>query len=363
MGIIKAFTSSIPHLIDEQWKEYFICDSMGYDVLLVRGRKRVGERSTNTRADDQVITNGSMIVVNEGQAVIVTSMGKVIDVCTEPGEHIFQDPNRSGGIGQFFQDAAQRFAYGGGDIQPVVHRLYYVNILESMGNLFSTETPIPVRITDPSSGLDMDSGLMLDGTYSYRVVDPVKFYKLLVGNISGSYYRKNLNLTIQNEMLSAVNRAVSFACQEGVRPSELSNEGKRFGAILQKVMNDGWMGQHGLAMTSVAIGGIRVVDFGLVQSAQRTAMLKDPAMAAATLIRAQTDSMQVAAANPAGAAGMAFIRPNLAPSSNNDMVAYLRGQGAKPKPQGLNPEWICVCGTKNTGKFCTECGKRADGGG
>ena len=362
MGIIRAFTSSIPSLIDEQWKEYFYCDAMGYDLLLARGQKRIGAGSANTRMDDHVITNGSLIVVNEGQAVIVTSMGKIIDVCSEPGEHIFQDPNRGGLVSQFFKDAAERFAYGGGDIQPVVHRLYYVNIMESMGNVFRTETPIPVRVTDPSSRLDMDSGVIIGGSFSYRIADPVKFYQLLVGNISGKYYRNNLNMMIQNQMFSALNQAVSLVSSEGVRPSDLSKETERFGEALKKIMNEGWMGQHGLEMVSIAVGAISVTDMGTVQYAQRTAMLKDPSMAAATVIEAQADSMKIAAGNPAGYAGMAVARPILAPSSSNDMVAYLRGQGAKPAPKGLNPSWTCVCGTKNTGRFCTECGRRADGG-
>lgn len=360
MGIIRAFTSSIPNLFEEQWKEYFYCNSLGYDLLIQRGRKHVGERSTNTRMDDQVITNGSLIVVNAGQAVVVTSMGKVIDVCTEPGEHIFQDPNRTSGVSQFFKDAAERFTYGGGDIQPVVHRLYYVNMLESMGNKFETTAPIPVRIKDPSSGLDMDGALMVSGIYSYRVKDAVKFYKLVVGNISGNYYRSALNLTIQNQILSCLNQTVSLLSSEGMRPSDFSKETERIGEALIRVMNEGWMGEHGLEMSSVAVYTVTLEDLRMVQNAQRTAMLKDPSMAAATLIGAQADSMRIAAGNPHGAGlGMAFVRPDLAPKSNSDMVAYLRGQGAKPVPKSSDSFWICSCGTKNTGRFCTECGRKA----
>lgn len=345
MGIIKAFTSSLPNILEEQWLEWFSCDTMPMEVLLLRAHKIVGARSTNTRKDDQVITNGSLVIVNEGQAAIATANGKIIGVCTEPGNHKFYDPNHTGGVGGILKDAFDRFSYGGGDVQPLVHRLYYVNIKECMGNPFATEAPIPVRIKDPSLGLDMDGSLLAEGTYSYRITDPALFYKMLVGNIGGAYTRSQLNRQIKMLVLSSLQGAVYTVTQQGARPFEIAKNTKILSDQVQKDLNNGWIHQHGMEVLSVAISNLQITEGTLIKDAQRTAMLKDPSMASATLSLAKADSLKIAAGN-----------------QHNSMVAYLRGQGNKPKPQD-SPVWICICGTKNTGRFCTECGKRADGNG
>ncbi|MBO4888462.1 MAG: SPFH domain-containing protein [Firmicutes bacterium] len=369
MGIIRAFTSALPSVMDEQWREVFVADAMGPDVLLQRGVKRVGARSTNTRMDDQVITNGSIIMVNEGQAVIATANGKIVDVCTEPGAHEFHDPNQPDGFFKgVFSTALQRVAYGGGDIQPIVHRVYYVNMMECYGNHFQTSVPIPFAVGDESLGLDMDGGLSLGGTYSYRITDPVKFYKLIVGNITGQYTRKQLNLQITASMLSALQPATQIMTKKGMRPYQVIQNTQDLCEALKEATKEGWFGQHGIEISSIAIDSVRVHGAEEVREAQRIAMLKDPMMAQATLIGAVADSAKIAAANPA------------TPSRNADMIAYLRGQAPKPtarderslgvvgkdgvKPAGSNDAvWVCSCGARNAGgNFCTECGKRKIGG-
>lgn len=394
MGIIRAFTSALPSVIDEQWREVFVADAMGADVLLMRGHKRVGARSANTRMDDQVITNGSIIMVNEGQAVIATANGKIVDVCTEPGAHEFHDPNQKDGFFQgVFSTALQRVAYGGGDVQPIVHRVYYVNIMECGGNKFHTAAPIPFAVGDESLGLEMDGGLSLGGTYSYRITDPVKFYKLLVGNITGQYTRQQLNTQVTACMLSALQPATSIMAGKGMRPYQIIQNTGELCEALKEATKEGWFGQHGIEISSIAIDSVTVHGAEEVKEAQRIAMLKDPMMAQATMISAVTDSAKIAGANPAGVGafpGMAMMgsfgtaqqtTPNpVAPSKNADMIAYLRGQAPKPtakderalgvvgqdgvKPAGSNSAvWICSCGARNTGgNFCTECGKRKIGG-
>ena len=396
MGIIRAFTSAIPSVMDEQWREVFQSDAMGPDVLLQRGYKRVGARSANTRMDDQVITNGSIIMVNEGQAVIATANGKIVDVCTEPGAHEFHDPNQPDGFFKgVFSTALQRVAYGGGDVQPIVHRVYYVNMMECYGNHFQTQAPIPFAVGDESLGLDMDGGLSLGGTFSYRITDPVKFYKLLVGNITGQYTRKQLNLQVTASMLSALQPATQIMTKNGQRPYQIIQNTTALCDALREATKEGWFGQHGIEVSSIAIDSVKVHGAEEVREAQRIATLKNPAMAQGALIGAMADSVRIAGSNPAGigafpaaamfgmpsAAPAQPATPNpAAPSKNADMIAYLRGQAPRPtaqseralgvtgpdgvKPAGSNSAvWVCSCGARNTGgNFCTECGKRKIGG-
>ena len=385
MGVIRAFTSALPSVIDEQWREVFVADAMGPDVLIQRGIKHVGARSTNTRKDDQVITNGSIIMVNEGQAVICTANGKIVDVCTEPGAHEFHDPNQPDGFFQgVFSTALQRVAYGGGDVQPIVHRVYYVNMMECTGNRFHTAAPIPFAVGDESLGLDMDGGLSLGGVFSYRITDPVRFYKLIVGNISGQYTRRQLNLQVTTCLLSALQPATQVLTKSGFRPYQIIQNTGDLCEALKETTKEGWFGQHGIEISSIAFDSMTVHGAEEVREAQRIAMLKDPMMAQAAMISAVTDSAKIAGANPAGMGmfpGMVPATRNVAmPTKNPDMVAYLRGQAPKPtarderslgvtgadgaRPAGSNQAaWTCSCGARNVGgNFCTECGKRKIGG-
>ena len=348
MGVFQAFTSSLGYIGEEQWKEMFYCEDMGMDILIQRGHKRIGARSTNTRMDDQVITNGSLLVLNEGQALIATANGKIIDICTEPGEHYFNDPDHGVGLTGIFKEAARRAAYGGGDIQPITHRVYYVNIRECMGNPFSTPAPVPLALGDPSLGLDFDGGVMMSGVFSYRITDPALFYKLLVGNISGSYTRSRLNDQIRGVFLSSLNKAIASMSLRAIRPSEVPNHIPEFCTAINEVMNQGWLGQHGMAISSVAIDSYHLYGAAEIKTMQQTAMLKDPAMAQAALTGAAADNVKiVGTTNP------------LSASRSSDMIAFLRGQAPKPS---YTLSWTCSCGHQNTGNFCTDCGQRRPGG-
>ena len=71
MGLIKAGLGALGGTLADEWKEYIYCDSMEANVLAVKGKKRTSARSSNTKGDDNVITNGSIIAVNDGQCMII----------------------------------------------------------------------------------------------------------------------------------------------------------------------------------------------------------------------------------------------------------------------------------------------------
>ncbi|MBQ5805362.1 MAG: hypothetical protein IIW22_06275, partial [Erysipelotrichaceae bacterium] len=83
MGLIKALVGSVAGTLSDTWKDYFVCDSLDNDTLMVKGTKR-GYSGSN-----DVITNGSGIVVNEGQCALVVEEGNILEVAAEPGNYTF----------------------------------------------------------------------------------------------------------------------------------------------------------------------------------------------------------------------------------------------------------------------------------
>lgn len=296
MGLLKAVHGAVGSVLEEQWKEFFRCDALDDETLMVRAYKQTGKRSANTRKDDDVLTNGSILSVADGQCVLVVKQGKVVDFCREPGEHIFEDPDQRGLKG-FFKEVGRRVAFGGGDIQPVVYRVYYMNTKEITGIPFSSRGPIPFRVKDGSSSLDLDSGVSLSGCFSYRVSDPVKLYKTIIGNISGRFSRAELNAHLQADVNASLQSALGSLAGRGLRPSQLPAHTEQLCEALRQQMADRWSGQHGLEIVSLDLDGFQSEDGALLQSAQYASMLKDPRSAAAVLTQATAEAMTSAASS------------------------------------------------------------------
>ena len=133
MGLIKAAVGAAGGVLADQWRDYIYGEEMNADVLVMKGKKRTGRRSSNTDGEDNIISNGSIVVVNEGQAMIIVEQGKVVDLCAEPGEYVYDrstEPslftgNLSQSIKDVFHRIGRRFTFGGdtGNDQ----RVYYFN--------------------------------------------------------------------------------------------------------------------------------------------------------------------------------------------------------------------------------------------
>ena len=296
MGIIRATLDAAHSVLQEQWKEAFFCDALDENVLMARGRKRISQSSANSRADDRVITNGSLLSVADGQAAVVVSMGKVIDVCTEPGPHIFVDESHPGGVKGYFRDVWQRIGFGGGDVQPITHAVYYVNMKESVGNRFITPAPVPVALGDASLGLSIDASVLCDGVYSYRITDPATFYRA-AHSVVGSITRDSLNRQIESELLGALQAALTALVAEGMRPSDLPAATPRLAESIQSALTARTLPRFGIEIVSVGISSLYVLDAHRIAELQAHAVLKDPEMAMAHLAGATAAAMQSAAQN------------------------------------------------------------------
>ncbi len=377
MGLIQAGISAVSSTMSDVWKEYFYCDSLAKDVLVVKGQKKTGKGSSN-KGSDNVITNGSGIVVADGQCMIIVEQGKIVEVCAEPGEFTYDsstEPSIFGGslsqsIKNTFAIIGKRFTYGGAPAMD--QRVYYFNTKELIDNKFGTPSPIPFRVVDNNIGLDVDVSVRCNGVYSYRIADPLLFYANVCGNVNQAYVRSDIDPQLKSEFISALQPAFGEISAQGIRPSALPSHVSELCSAMNQALTRKWAELRGLEVVSVALNSVTLpeADAELIKTAQKSAMLRNPAMAAATLAGAQADAMRAAASNSAGAM-TGFMGMGMAAQAggvNLQSLYQMGGQQAAPAQQSAPVQqqaaaaaqqaasWTCACGTVNTGKFCTECG-------
>ena len=364
MGLIKAAFGAIGGTLADQWKEYIYCDSLPNDVLVVKGSKRTSKRSSNTKGSENIITNGSGIVVSDGQCMIIVDQGRIVEICAEPGEYTYDMSSEpsifSGGLGtgikETFKTIGKRFAYGGdtGNDQ----RVYYFNTKELVDNKFGTPNPVPFRVVDQNIGLDIDISIRCNGVYSYKIADPLLFYTNVCGNVNRAYTREDIDRQLKSEFLSALQPAFAKISSMGIRYSALPGHTMEFAEAMNEALSSKWKELRGLSIVSVAINSVSASkeDEDMIKDMQRTAVYRNPNMAGAAMVGAQADAMKKAAGNSAGAMtgfmGMAAQSGGL-----NAQNLFAMGQQQNAQQSAPANGWTCVCGTVNTGKFCTECGK------
>ena len=415
MGLIRAAISAVGGTMADQWKEFFICESLDADVLAVKGQKRIGSRSANKKGSDNLITSGSGIAVADGQCALIVEQGKIVEVCAEPGEYTYDASTEptifSGNLGssldQVFDVIGKRFTYGGDTGKD--QRIYYINTKELIDNKFGTPNPVPFRVVDRNIGLDVDVSVRCSGVYSYRISNPLLFYANVCGNVEQEYRREELDHQLKTEFISALQPAFAKISDLEIRPNALPGHVTELCDAMNEALTGKWANTRGITVVSVAIGTIDLPkeDAEMIKQAQKTAILRDPMMAAATLTEAQAGAMKTAACNSAGAMtgfmGMGMAAQNGGMNAQNlyqmgaEMAQHNAGQNqqnvssqphmtapgkggekeaagkwtcacgavnekewkfcqecGKERPQ---EGWICSCGAENKGKFCTECGK------
>ncbi|HHU53115.1 MAG TPA: SPFH domain-containing protein [Clostridiaceae bacterium] len=376
MGLIKAITGAIGGTLADQWKEFFYCEALENDVLVKKGQKVIGGRSSNTKGSDNIISNGSGIAVADGQCMIIVDQGKVVDVCAEPGEYTYDTSTEpsifSGKFGESllntFKTIGRRFTFGGDTGRD--QRVYYFNTKEILDNKFGTPNPIPFRVVDRNIGLDIDVAVRCSGVYSYEISDPILFYTNVTGNVQLEYTRDQIDNQLKTEFVSALQPAFAEISTMQVRPSELPGHAGKLADLMNIELTKKWSELRGLKIVSVALNPITLPeeDAELIKQAQRAGMLRDPSMAGATLVGAQADAMKAAAANEAGAmtgfmgfgmaqqAGGAQAKDLFAMGQQNQQNTQVASQQATGGQPGID-SWTCPkCGNVASGKFCTECG-------
>ena len=370
MGLIKAGVGALGGTMADQWKEFFYCDAIDKDVLVVKGQKRTSSRSSNTKGNDNIISNGSGIAVADGQCMIIVEQGKIVEVCAEPGQFTYDTSTEpsifTGKLGdaikETFRTVGKRFTYGGDTGKD--QRVYYFNTKELVDNKFGTQNPIPFRVVDRNIGLDVDVSVRCSGVYSYKISDPLLFYTNVCGNVESEYTREELDTQLKTEFISALAPAFGKLSELELRPNQIVSHTSELEAAMNEALTSKWVGLRGLSVVSIALNPITLPDEDaeLIKQAQRTAMMKDPTMAGATLVGAQADAMRAAAANEGGAMN-GFIGMGMAMNAGGGANAagnfYAMGQQQQQAPQqnARTGGWVCPnCQNQNTGNFCTNCG-------
>lgn len=375
MGLLKAGIGAASGVLADQWREYFYCESLDDGVIAAKGMKRTSKRSSNKHGDENIISNGSIVAVNEGQCMMIVDQGEIVAFSSEPGEFVWENSSEpsifwSGydqGVEEAFHTFKKRFSMGGDTGKD--QRIYYFNTKELMGNKYGTPNPVPFRVTDKNIGLDMDISIRCFGEYSYRLSNPILFYKNVCGNIDFEFSVKDLESQLKSELLSALQPAFARISEMGIRYSALPGHTTELTDALKDILSNKWNDTRGIEMVSIAISSIRASekDEAYIKELQRSAVFKDPTMAAAYLTGAQAAAMQSAAKNEGTGSAMAFMGMGMANNMGgmNSQNLYQMGQQQKMNqqqsaPAGQTPEaggWNCSCGfTGNKGKFCAECG-------
>ena len=365
MGLIKAGVGAAKGVLEDQYRDYFYCEAMPADVLVQKGVRHRTKRGLNM-GNENIISNGSIIAVNDGQCMMIVEQGKVVEVCQEPGEFvydtstepsIFYDGNFMDNLKETFKEVGKRFTFGGEPAKD--QRIYFFNTKEIMGNKYGTPAPIPFRVVDHNIGLDIDISIRSHGEYSYRITNPLLFYTNVSGNVADSFTRDALDGQLKSEMMTALQPAFAQISAQGVRYSEVPAHTIELANALNKVLSEKWEQTRGIKVGTIGVNTMKASDEdeAMIKQLQRNAVLRDPTMGAAQITGAQADAMMNAAKNENGAIG-GFMGMGMAQNAGGMNAGELYKMGAKTPSQSTAANaWTCDCGTTNSGKFCSNCGK------
>ena len=379
-GAINAGLGAAGNVLANQWKEFIYCDSIPDDTLMVKGRKQVTGKSSNTKGEDNVITNGSGIVVNDGQCMIIVENGKVVEVCAEPGKFTYDTSLApsifAGSFGQSLIDSfkmlGQQFTYGGqaGNDQ----RVYYFNTKVIMGNKYGTPAPVPFRLVDSKIFLDLDITIRLNAIYSYRLVDPLLFYTKIAGNVNDTYKASDIEQQLKSEISGKLNTALGKISAMEIRYNELPLHTEEMSEALKEQLHQKWVVEKGIELVSFDVNSANTTEENekLIRDAQAEARYQHAGLGAAALTAAQAQALKDAAKNPNGAAnamfGVGMIGGGMGGGMGNTINALYQQAGQEQAAQQAAQQqaaaaaaaanmWKCECGKDNDGNFCTACGK------
>ena len=371
MGLIKAGIGALGGTLADQWKEFFYCDSLENDVLMIKGQKRIGGRSSNTKGNDNIISNGSGIAVADGQCMIIVEQGKVVEFCAEPGEFTYDSSTEpsifTGKLGdtikETFKTVGKRFTYGGDTGKD--QRVYYFNTKEIMDNKFGTPNPFMFEVVNKRIGMSRTVQVRCNGVYSYKITDPMLFYTKIAGNVKDEYTREDIDSQLKTEFISALQPAFARLTELELRPAQIPAHTTELKDAMNAALKVEWTDRRGISVESIAMNPITLTDEDMKkinQMEDAATMGSNPFMMAGRMTDAQANAMEAAAANEGGAMN-GFMGFNMAMGANggfNAQQMYQTGvqQMSQQQTAPAQGGWKCACGATVNGNFCTECGAK-----
>lgn len=384
MGLIKAGIGAVGGVLADQWKEFFYCDALPKEVLMVKGQKRISGRSSNTKGNDNIISNGSGIAVADGQCMIIVEQGKVVEVCAEPGEFTYDTSTEpsifAGSLGnsikETFKTIGKRFAYGGDTGKD--QRVYYFNTKEIMDNKFGTPNPFMFDVVNKNINMRRTVQVRCNGIYSYKIVDPLLFYTEVCGNVTQEFRRDEIDSQLKTEFIDALQPAFAVLSEKELRPAQIPAHALELKDAVNDALKSRWSEGRGIKVQSIALNPITLTEEDMKkinQMEDAATMGSNPFMMAGRMTDASANAMETAAGNPAGAMN-GFVGMGMAMNAGGMGGGFaaaqgLYNQGMQMQQQQMAQQqanqqtqapvansWKCACGADATGKFCTECGAK-----
>ncbi|MEE1245941.1 MAG: SPFH domain-containing protein [Acutalibacteraceae bacterium] len=390
MGLIKAGAGALGGVLADQWKEFFYCDALPNDVLMRKGQKQISGRSSNTKGNDNIISNGSGIAVADGQCMIIVEQGRIVEVCAEPGEFTYNSSTEpsifSGKFGDSLKDSfktfGKRFTYGGDTAKD--QRVYYFNTKEILDNKFGTANPIMFEVVNKRINMSRTVQVRCNGVYTYVITDPLLFYTRLCGNVADEFTRDQIDSQLKTEFVDALQPAFGALAEQELRPAQIPAKANELKAAMNEALKQEWIENRGISVGKIALNPITLTDSDMkkINEIEDAASVgSNPFMLAGRMTNATADTMQTAAGNSAGAMtgfmGMGMVGMGQAGGFGAAQNLYTLGlqqqqmaqqQQAAQQPQAVQQpqapvqntadQWTCQCGATVSGKFCPECGTK-----
>ena len=310
MGLIKAAAGALGGVLADQWKEFFYCDALPNDVLMRKGQKQISGRSSNTKGNDNIISNGSGIAVADGQCMIIVEQGRIVEVCAEPGEFTYNNSTEpsifSGKFGDSLKDSfktfGKRFTYGGDTAKD--QRVYYFNTKEILDNKFGTANPIIFEVVNKRINMSRTVQVRCNGVYTYIITDPLLFYTRLCGNVADEFTRDQIDAQLKTEFVDALQPAFGALAEQELRPAQIPAKAKELKAAMNEALKQDWIENRGISVGKIALNPITLTDTDMkkINEMEDAASVGSNAfMLAGRMTNATADTMQTAAGNSAGA--------------------------------------------------------------
>lgn len=364
MGLIRAAFSAASGVAADQWKEYFSADSMSNDELVVKGIKKT---KGNNKGGEDIISNGSVISVSEGQVALIVEDGKIVEFCAEPGRFIWDSSSEPSmfcggffkGLIDSFKKVGERFTFAGDRAK--TQRVYYVNVKEITDNKFGTTSPMVYDDRYYNTALY----IRYFGQFSFKISDPIVFFTQISGNVSEKYNRDALMSMCKDEFMTALDQALASLSADNVKFSQIPMKQREIANYMADTLDDEWKQRRGIEIVSVAIAKVTPDEKSRerIEQFDTNVMHSAPNAMAGGLAYAQMQAMQKAAENKAGAMTgfmglgmMNGVQGSMSASQGTLLNTAQQLSKDKDTAKAENAGWKCSCGATNYGNFCTECG-------
>lgn len=407
-GIKDAFEGTIHSAM---WVEYFVSGDMSNGILMKRGEKVNAKTGKNAKGDDNIITSGSGIDVQEGQCMILVENGRIVEFCAEPGRYTYDSSlapsffyGENKGLAAVAEEFKRQFATGGTRFN--TQRVYFINMgviwdpikwgLGSIPFRHTVESPV-----NPNLNRAISIAMKAHGTIQVRIANPLNFYKSYGAQLAGGDNNGVISMAMLEErVFSGVKSKIGTAISAAI--TNISNmKPCRYADIMMHHQEIDEMVTEHLASTTYGQSGFGFSDFAIEGSPEVNSEYTDKIAALEDAVNMATDPLMAQysieakrvgaldkAAGESGATGlmnMGMVMPggmfggqasNFAqfaqmPQYQQPQAAYGQPQQnmyqqpqpqATPAPavapQATSDSWTCSCGETNVGKFCMSCGAK-----